>query len=280
MAGYALRRTAEDNRPQVSAEAVQVVYKHVYVDDVLVSVADSEGAVALVTELDSLLGSAGFELAKLSSNLPKVLELLPAKCMAAPVSEIRLNQDEISGHKALGLVWLPQPDVLGVQVTDLAHPPTRRGLLSLMMSIFDPFVTLSPFLLKLKSILLCVTKSGLGRDAEIPEAERLTWEKFLIALPNLGNIFIPRCFAGLTKSSENQLHVFADAANAGIGSVCYLRTCVNGVYRISFVMAKSRVSPMKSLSTPRMELSAAVIAVRLAKFVQRELDVNFDCIVY
>ena len=45
-------------------------------------------------------------------------------------------------------------------------------------------------------------------------------------------------------------------------------------------MGKSRVAPVKLLSTPRMELSATVIAVRLAKFVQRELDVNFDCIVY
>ena len=178
VAGYVLRHTAEDNRPQVSAEAVQVVYKNVYVDDVLVSVADSEGAVALVTELDSLLGSAGFELAKLSSNPPEVLEVLLAECMAPSLSEIKLYQDEIPGHKALGLVGLPQPDVLGVQVTDLAHSCTRRGLLSLMMSIFDPLGILSPFLLKLKSLLQRVTKSGLGWAAEIPETERLIWGNF------------------------------------------------------------------------------------------------------
>ena len=37
-------------------------------------------------------------------------------------------------------------------------------------------------------------------------------------------------------------------------------------------MEKSRVAPIKPMSTPRMELRAAVIAVRLAKYLQRELD--------
>ena len=53
MAGYALRRTAEDNRSQSSTEAVQVVYRNICVDDVLVSVADSKRGVVLVKELDS-----------------------------------------------------------------------------------------------------------------------------------------------------------------------------------------------------------------------------------
>ena len=37
-------------------------------------------------------------------------------------------------------------------------------------------------------------------------------------------------------------------------------------------MAKSRVAPLKPMSTPRMELSVAEVAVRSAKFVQGELD--------
>ena len=58
--------------------------------------------------------------------------------------------------------------------------------------------------------------------------------------------------------------------------MCYLCTCVDGICCASFIMRRSRVAPLKPLSTPRMELSAAVIAVRLARFVFRELDVSFD----
>ena len=148
------------------------------------------------------------------------------------------------------------------------------------MSIFDPLGIISPFLLPLELLLQHLTKSGLGWDAKIPETEKLTWEKFLRALPKLGSISIPQCFPGLTQSTKNQLHVFSDALNAGIGAVCYLRTFVDDICCASFIMGKSRVAPVKPLSTPRMELSAAVIAVCLARFVLRELDVSFDRTVF
>ena len=49
---------------------------------------------------------------------------------------------------------------------------------------------------------------------------------------------------------------------------------------VLFIISKSLVAPVKSLTTPRMELSAAVIAVHLAKFVQRGLDVCFTSVVF
>ena len=91
----------------------------------------------------------------------------------------------------------------------------------------------------------------------------------------MASISISRCFPGLTQSTKNQLHVFSDASNAVIGAVCYLDTCVKGIYCASFIEGKSRVALVKPLSTSRRELSAAVIAVRLARFVLREFDVSF-----
>ena len=88
----------------------------------------------------------------------------------------------------------------------------------------------------------------------------------------MSQICIPQTFQSLTNLAENQLHVFADASNNGIGAICHLRTRINDTHFISFVMGKSRIASIKPLSTPRMELSAAVVAVHLAKFVQRELD--------
>ena len=279
VAGFALRRAAEDNHFSSSVEAVQVVRRNIYVDDVLVSVADRESAIQLVKELDVLLGSAGFELAKLSSNRPEVLAAFSPERLAPCLNEINIYEDELPGHKALGLIWFPQSDVLGLKFVEMAHPFTRRGLLSFIMSVFDPLGMISPYLLPLKLLLQRLTKSGLGWDADIPEGEKLYWEKFAGAFHKLGTIVIPRSLNGLTSSSENQLHVFADASNAGIGAVSYLRTACNFEFRVSFIMGKSRVAPIRPLSTPRMELSAAVIAVRLAKFIESELDIVFGKIV-
>ena len=60
-----------------------------------------------------------------------------------------------------------------------------------------------------------------------------------------------------------KLHVFADASTRAYGTVAYL-TSDNDV---TFVMAKNRVAPLQNLTLPKLELMAAVIASRVARFV-------------
>ncbi|KRX92991.1 hypothetical protein T12_2089, partial [Trichinella patagoniensis] len=49
-----------------------------------------------------------------------------------------------------------------------------------------------------------------------------------------------------------------------------------GVTRVSFVAAKSKVAPLKKLSVPRLELSAALLCVRLVRYVLQELALPVD----
>jgi hypothetical protein len=43
-----------------------------------------------------------------------------------------------------------------------------------------------------------------------------------------------------------------------------------------FLIGKSRLAPLKAISIPRMELSAAVVATRLDKMMRQELDIPVD----
>ena len=43
---------------------------------------------------------------------------------------------------------------------------------------------------------------------------------------------------------------------------------------MTLVMAKSRLAPLKQVSIPRLELSAAVLSVELETLLRRELDVH------
>ena len=73
---------------------------------------------------------------------------------------------------------------------------------------------------------------------------------------------------------------FADASHLANGAVSYLRiTNVQGVVNCSFLIGKSRLSPLKLLTIPCLELSAAVEAARLDKMVRSEIDieVNNEC---
>ncbi|XP_022785230.1 uncharacterized protein LOC111325651 [Stylophora pistillata] len=67
----------------------------------------------------------------------------------------------------------------------------------------------------------------------------------------------------------------------GFGAVCYARYLLpDGTIKFSFVMARNRVSPLKQLSIPRLELQAAVLAVRLCCVIKRELSVSIEDTVF
>ena len=79
--------------------------------------------------------------------------------------------------------------------------------------------------------------------------------------------------AGFDFISSSQLHHFSDASEASFGSV-YLRL-VNGqgTVHCSFLCAKSRVAPLKTITISRLELSAAAISVKQDKVLKRELEI-------
>lgn len=71
---------------------------------------------------------------------------------------------------------------------------------------------------------------------------------------------------------EARLHHFSDASESAYGIATYL-VFVDGQGRIScsLVMAKSRVAPLKQVTIPKLELTAAVAAVKVDKMLQKEM---------
>lgn len=56
------------------------------------------------------------------------------------------------------------------------------------------------------------------------------------------------------KLKRAQLHHFADASEYGYGSESYIRQVdVLDVVHVDFVLGKSRVLPLKSVTIPRLE---------------------------
>ncbi|XP_070567060.1 uncharacterized protein [Ptychodera flava] len=84
-----------------------------------------------------------------------------------------------------------------------------------------------------------------------------------------------------SKGDTQELHAFADASEIGYGCVIYIRQVnANGDIHCSFVFAKARVTPLKKVTIPRLELTAATLAVRMVAIVQRELDFKIDKTLY
>ena len=69
------------------------------------------------------------------------------------------------------------------------------------------------------------------------------------------------------------LHCFSDASSVGYGQASYLRSVnANGEIHVALVMAKSRVAPLKPVTIPRLELTAATVAAKVAALLEEELD--------
>ena len=90
---------------------------------------------------------------------------------------------------------------------------------------------------------------------------------------------IDRCFvpAEFGEIASRELHHFSDASQVAYGAVSYLRTVSKeGDIHCSFLIGKSRLAPLKATTIPRLELSAAVVATRLDKVMQQELDMKIE----
>ena len=62
-----------------------------------------------------------------------------------------------------------------------------------------------------------------------------------------------------------ELHHFVDSFNQAYGLVKYLYSKSNNYVKVSFVLGKSRLLPIKEkrLTIPKLELQATIIAVRI-----------------
>lgn len=143
------------------------------------------------------------------------------------------------------------------------RPLTRRGILSIVSSIFDPLGLVSPITLRAKAIVQHLCRMKLGWDDEIPQVKQSEWQNWLGTLPHLHNIFVNRCLKpqefGDIKNA--QLHLFSDGSELGYGASAYLRLVdVYDNITCLLVISKSHLAPIKQVSFPRLELSGAVVA--------------------
>ncbi|XP_052805854.1 uncharacterized protein LOC128235151 [Mya arenaria] len=79
------------------------------------------------------------------------------------------------------------------------------------------------------------------------------------------------------SSCNVELHMFSDASQYAYGAAAYVKIYDRqGNGKCSFVMGKSRLAPIKTLTIPRLELAAAVVSVRLYQMLIKELDTKVD----
>ena len=176
---------------------------------------------------------------------------------------------------ALGVRWCLENDSLSFRVQLQEGPLTRRSILSMISSVYDPLGLASPVLLAGRQILQQICKDKLDWDDPLPDSLKDQWKQWASDLIKLRHVSVSRCLKPLDfgQAVEFELHSFSDASLKGYGACCYLRQVNgNGQVHCALVMGKARVTPLKAITVPRLELTAAVTAARLSGFLTQELD--------
>lgn len=278
-ANFALRKTAEDAKGNMAPAAVAAVLNNFYVDDCLLSVSDETQACALVRDLTALCESGGFHLTKWMSNRRVVLASIPETERAKEVKDLDLSHDALPEERVLGVTWCSESDAFKIRINAKPTPQTRRGILSFVSAIYDPLGFLSPVILPAKMILqkLCSLKVTWDEDIPAELAQRiLLW---LSDLTKLHGFTVRRCLkpTGFGAVTSAQLHHFTDASEKGYGVVSYLRMInKDGEVHCSFIIGKSRVAPLKQTTIPRLELTAAAVAVKMDRLMRKELHMQLE----
>lgn len=149
----------------------------------------------------------------------------------------------------------------------------------MVSSMYDPLGFLAPVTFPAKHLLQELCRLNLSWDEDIPNTHAQSWKPWLQGLETLADFNITRSFKAkkFGKVELAQLHYFCDASEVGYGMVTYLRL-VNGQEQahVKFVMGKSRVAPLRLMTIPRLELTAAVLAVRIHQMLINELKLDLE----
>lgn len=245
--------------------AAHVIANDFYVDDLLTGSNCFNTLVQIRKDVCNILKSAQFELRKLMSNNSDIL-----KDVAENTDLQVLHFGENENSKTLGVCWNSNKDQIRYIVSDLKSSSckaTKRNILSIISSIFDPLGLVSPVIVKAKLLMQNLWECKIGWDDIIPERVQLQWFELRDTLNDLNSIQIPR-HAIVNNPVIIELHGFCDASEKAYGACVYIRS-IDTLQNIAvhLLISKSKVAPLRKLTLPRLELCGAVLLVKLSRKV-------------
>ena len=266
---FMLNATLDLHLKKFPSSVAKDMSSNLYVDN-LISGCDSEQQLMdYYTQSRCIMNQAKFNLRSWSSNSQRL--------------RARAERDQTSDSSTcvnlLGLRWNTLDDKLGFipkRFPSLTSSPltTTRDILRDSAQIYDPLGLLTPITVKAKLLLQALWKKKVDWDEPVDQETRDDWQHIASDIQEVTTYVYPRCYftRPFRLITTKQLHVFADASLCAYGAVAYLVDKQRD--QTTLVMSRSRVAPVRSITLPKLELMAAVIATRVASFFIQSLHLT------
>lgn len=125
------------------------------------------------------------------------MRAFPQEDLAKNLKDLDFAVDFPHMQRSLGVSWDVSKDNFTFQVSDDEKPYTRRGILSTVNSLFDPFGFAAPVIIKGRSLLRELTMETCDWDAPLSEKmvnEWKTWKDSLKELKKISRSYTPTSY--------------------------------------------------------------------------------------
>ena len=282
VANFCLRYTTTLSHAEPYSEGKDYIKSSFYIDDGITSTSSPEEAVKILQGAINILKPHGVRLHKILSNSDTVMKSFPESEHADGIHPITAGESQT--HATLGVQWDRVSDEFLFVVNLPDKPFTKRGMMSINQSIYDPQGLIAPCILIGRLIQREVLPpkkkmtpelESCGWDDPLPERFKGKWENWKLIILDLANVRVPRCFVPPDLDDpDRELHVYSDASDQAIGFVIYMRVTQGERVSVAFVTGKSKVVPQCATTIPRKELNAATEATQCSFHLQRELRIK------
>ena len=227
-------------------------------DDFVKSVGTTEEALQLHQRLRHVLGSHSFNLINWCSYSRTFWNELDESLLTNEKYEFFTKNNR---QKVLGVSWFTLTDMFAAHInkhnSDIHRKWTQRKQSGHILRIFGPLGITAPFTIVMKIKLQAISRSGQHWDEELPEDLPQFVNDWTTNTAHLNEIKIPRYY-NLPTAQPIELHVFCDSSTQALATVIFIRFAQETVYHTKFVLGRTRVSPLKPQTMPKLELQAAV----------------------
>lgn len=279
-------------------DLVAKVLRSIYVDDVVTGSQSEEQAYSLYVGAKTLLKTGAFNLRKFTTNSSALQAKVDAEeaihiedpsqpsRAAETFSQVtlggaqRLREGE---QKVLGVAWNVSADQIIFTLEEIADQarrlnPTKRNVTSVIGRFYDPLGFLAPVVICFKVFMQSLFEAKIGWDDTLPEPLITRWRKLVSALSESQPMTLPRCYLdGVTDDILSyQLYGYCDASLSAYAAVIYSLLETEHGFHMRFVVAKTRVAPLKRQSIPRLELLSAVLLARLMDTTRTSLSLELE----
>ena len=240
------------------------IQSNLYVDNIVSGCGTETQAVEYYHNARGIMSSAGFNLRAWVSN---------GQQLSTTAQQHKVADTSIPTN-VLGIHWNTIADKLSLipkEVAPMMNLTTKREVLQESSKVSDPIGLTTPVTIRSKLLMQKLGQRHTEWDEPLDQELHREWKTIVDNIKQLPHFTINRPYFTTTFDTHNvELHLFADASVRAYGSVVILLL----QQQSSFVMAKTRTAPLKHCTLPRLELMAALVAARLAKFIISSLKLQ------